>query len=301
MKFKKYQHIERLQREDCEGILNGTVYCFPKIDGTNASLWLDNGEVQGGSRNRQLTLDNDNAGFYCKTSKDPKYRAYLEEHPNHILYGEWLVKHTIKTYRDDAWQHLYVFDVFEVDEENDTGRYLPYEEYSEYLDKFGIEYIPPIKVVENPQVEDINALLSHNHYLMQGDEIGEGIVVKNYDYHNKYGHVIWGKIVAEEFFGKKADLKKEKKNRQDGAEEYLAHEYITDALIKKEYAKVKLDFANAKRQELIGRTLQTVYDAFLEEELVNAVKKNKKCTINFQTMQRASNERVKEVLRDELF
>ena len=37
--FVKYQHIERFGTQETEGIENGTCYVFPKIDGTNASLW----------------------------------------------------------------------------------------------------------------------------------------------------------------------------------------------------------------------------------------------------------------------
>ena len=64
MKFRKYQHIEKLNTIETNGIESGLCYVFPKIDGTNGSIWLDNGEIKAGSRNRELTLDYDNAGFY---------------------------------------------------------------------------------------------------------------------------------------------------------------------------------------------------------------------------------------------
>lgn len=35
MKYRKYTHIERLGREEVDGILKGTVYITPKIDSTN--------------------------------------------------------------------------------------------------------------------------------------------------------------------------------------------------------------------------------------------------------------------------
>jgi hypothetical protein len=45
-------------------IESGECYIFPKIDGTNVSVWLDeNGELQAGSRKRHLTVDNDIAEF----------------------------------------------------------------------------------------------------------------------------------------------------------------------------------------------------------------------------------------------
>jgi len=59
MKFKKYQKIRRIGDDRTKGILNGRVSVFPKIDGTNASVWMDDGKLKAGSRNRELTLEND--------------------------------------------------------------------------------------------------------------------------------------------------------------------------------------------------------------------------------------------------
>lgn len=39
MEFKKYQHVEKLSTSEVEGILNGTVYLFYKIDGTNGCIF----------------------------------------------------------------------------------------------------------------------------------------------------------------------------------------------------------------------------------------------------------------------
>ena len=70
MQFRKYMHIERLGREEVEGILDGVVYIQPKIDGSNAVVYLnDKGELTAGSRNRELTLEADNAGF-CEKIHD---------------------------------------------------------------------------------------------------------------------------------------------------------------------------------------------------------------------------------------
>lgn len=44
MKFNKYQHVEKLGNKEVEGINIGTCYVFPKIDGTNASIWNDDGD-----------------------------------------------------------------------------------------------------------------------------------------------------------------------------------------------------------------------------------------------------------------
>lgn len=94
MGFKKYQHIERFGKPDVYTIENGECYVFPKIDGTNSSVWLENGEIKAGSRNRELSLDNDNAGFYNYIINDNSILNYLTKHPTHRLFGEWLVPHS---------------------------------------------------------------------------------------------------------------------------------------------------------------------------------------------------------------
>jgi len=53
---KKYNKVERIEKEECDGILDGEVYLFEKIDGANASAWVDNNlDICCGSRNRQVS------------------------------------------------------------------------------------------------------------------------------------------------------------------------------------------------------------------------------------------------------
>ncbi len=112
MEIKKYMHVERWATEEVDNIQLGHCFVFPKIDGTNSSVWLDNdGELAAGSRNRVLALGNDNAGFLGEMLQDDNILAYLREHPTHRLYGEWLVPHTLKTYREEAWRKFWIFDV----------------------------------------------------------------------------------------------------------------------------------------------------------------------------------------------
>lgn len=300
MEYKKYQHVEKLGREECEGVLDSDyVYCFAKIDGTNGCLFLgEDGRLKAGSRNRELSLDNDNAGFYADCLKHSEFKAYLDVHSNHILYGEWLVKHTIKTYEECAWRKFYVFDVYD----NDKQCYLPYTEYKEELEKFHIGYIPVMAVLNHPTLEDIAQLAKQNHFLMSDKEnIGEGIVCKSYGYRNKYGRETWGKLVAEEFFQSKEKLRTKNHECKSDFEAKIANEYITDAVIKKEYAKLVNEFPNAKQKEMIGRVLNAVYTVFIDEDLLTVVRKNKTCTINFRFMKKQSDLRVKEVLRNQLF
>ena len=102
MEFKKYQHVERFGNTAVQNIELGKCYIFPKLDGTNASLWWDGKYLHGGSRTRELSKENDNAGFFNWAVVQPNIRDFFKKYPDLRLYGEWLVPHTLKTYKDSV-------------------------------------------------------------------------------------------------------------------------------------------------------------------------------------------------------
>lgn len=292
--FKKYQHVEKLRNVEVEGIMDGMIHVFPKIDGTNASIWLYNDTVRAGSRNRELTIEKDNAGFLAWVLGQENIEAFLIDNPDLRLYGEWLVPHSLKTYKEDAWRNFYVFDVMREDE------YIRYADYKDLLDQYGISYIPCLATGENIKEEQLYNFLDHNNFLIQdGKGIGEGLVIKNYDFVNKFGRTTWAKIVTSEF--------KEKHSRAMGAmkivstfdiEERIVNEFCTKALIEKEYAKIcnEEDWSS----KLIPKLLGVVYYSFVKEESWNIVKHFKNPTINYKLIGRAVNAKIKKEL-PELF
>jgi hypothetical protein len=295
MEFQKYQHLEKLGSDDTEGIEKGTCYIFPKIDGTNSSVWLDGEVIKAGSRNRKLTLDNDNQGFYNSITKDENIKNFFNDYPTLRLYGEWLVPHSLRTYREETWEKFYIFDVV-----NSKGEYLHYDEYSKLLPKYNLEYIPCITKGHNLSYEQFIKLLDQNNYLIQdGKGVGEGIVVKNYDFRNKYGRIVWAKIVRSEF--KELHRKEMGPHIVEGKkiiEDEIIDLYLTEALIEKEYQKIKNE--SGWNSKMIPRLLNTIYHTFVVEELWNIIKKKKNPTINFKTLLYFSNQKIKEI-KKELF
>ena len=294
----KYMHVERLGTEEVEDLLIGRVHIFPKIDGTNAVVWYENGEVKAGSRKRELSVESDNAGFCAYITQQPNIKAYLEANPNHILYGEWLVPHTLKTYRDECWRNFYVFDVAVRDDEGRIG-YLPYDVYSPVLGDFIIAYLPPIAVLTNPTIEDVRKVAETNSYMMKEGSIGEGVVCKNYDFYNKYGRQTWGKLVRNEF--------KEKHIKTMGCptkdvvtvEDEIVAEYVTQAVVDKEFDKIRVVDGGWSSQS-IPKLLNTVYYTLVTEECWNFVKKFKSPKVDFKRLQLLTYAKVKE-LRSDLF
>lgn len=298
MEFKKYQHIERFGTTEVENIELGLCYIYPKIDGTNSCVYLKDGSIQAGSRNRELTLDNDNAGFYNYIINHHNIIQCLLDNPKIRIYGEWLVPHSLKTYRDDCWRKFYVFDVVE-DLDDGNFRYMNYEEYRELCEKYGIEYIPPLAIVDKPSYERLIEILNANDYLIQdGKGIGEGIVIKRYDYVNKYGRTTWAKIVSSEFKEKHAKTMKHRDNAEKGAsmtEEKIIDKYVTQALCDKVLAKIEQE-KGEWHSKYIPMLLNMVYYDLVREECWNFVKEFKNPTINFKTLSYLCNEKVKEKL-----
>ena len=297
----RYMHVERLGNDEVEDLLIGDVYVFPKIDGTNAVVWWDDKKkcVCAGSRNRELTEDNDNAGFCKWVNEQENLKAFFKDNPNIILYGEWLVPHTLKTYRDDAWRKFYVFDVG-LKEDNKRSHYISYNLYKTVLECYGIEYLAPLAIVHNPTIERINELAKNNYFLMKEGCVGEGVVCKNYDYFNKYGRQTWGKLVLNEF--------KEKHNKRMGCpvinetlsvEDQIVNEYVTKALVDKEYDKIRNE-NNGWMSPFIPRLLNVVYYSLITEECWHFVKKFKNPKVDFGRLQKLTFARVKE-LREDLF
>lgn len=295
MEFKKYQHIERLGNTEVNNIEIGVCYVFPKIDGTNSSVWLNEGNLCGGSRNRELSLDKDNAGFLAAIKEDDAIINYLKKHPTHRLFGEWLVPHSLKSYRDDAWRKFYIFDVC-VDSENETGlEYIPYEVYQPMLEEFDLNYIAPLRIIKNGDYENFILCLEQNNFLVKdGHGTGEGIVIKNYDFYNKFGRQTWAKIVTSEF--------KEKHHKAMGApitenrmiEESIVEEFVTSAFVEKEYAKIVTE-KDGWSAQYIPMLLSKTYYELINEEMWNIIKKFKNPNINFKTLNAMTINKIKEV------
>lgn len=299
MEFRKYQHLERFGRAEVRDIEIGECMIFPKLDGTNASVWLDsNGNVKAGSRTRELTLEKDNAGFYAYVLENQNIKQYLKKHPTHRLYGEWLAPHSLRTYRDDAWRKFYIFDVC-LDKEDDTVEYIPYNIYKPLLEEFNLDYIPPIAVIKNGNYEQFIKCLDDNNFLIQdGKGLGEGIVIKNYNFYNKYGRQTWAKIISSEFKEKHIKTMGAPKINNDYiVEEKIIDVFCTEAFIEKEFAKLVNErdgFNSRDIPELLGRT----WHEFIQEESWNIIKHFKNPTINYRLLYSLVIKKIKEVKQD---
>lgn len=282
--FTPYQHIERFPSEETDGITQGEVHIYPKLDGTNSSIWVenDNGEyvLCAGSRNRKLSLDYDNQGFYKYALTQSKYKEYLVQHPEYIIYGEFLVPHTIKDYDIKAWNQFYVFDVYDTE----NHRWIPYNEYMMELKDYGFNIIPPLAVVTNPELtpEEISKYLESNHYLLVSDKIlGEGIVIKNYAYQNRYGRQTWGKVVMPSF--KDNSRAKFKGGAPKTIEDEIIGKYLTEGAVHHEVLKFIDEYGRINGPNY-KKMLGLVWYGWMQDHWWDIIRMAGKTPINFSTL-----------------
>lgn len=300
MSFLRYPHLVKFGNLETENIEFGVTHIFPKLDGTNGQMWFNwtKPHIGFGSRNRTLHVESDNAGFlntFLGTKEGLPYFRFFTEHHKFVLYGEWLVKHTIDHYLDSAWRKFYIFDVW------NGERFLSYDEYEPRLKQYGLLYIPCIKKIKNGSWENFLHEAKTCRYLLKDgvDKPGEGIVIKNYEWSNAQNKQVWAKIVNSEF---KTDHiiamgAPEVENKSNAA--IICEKACTDALIEKEYAKIVNDVGEWNNK-YIPRLLHTVYYSVVTEELWDCLKTIKKGLVNFKELEQLCILRVKAV-KKELF
>lgn len=297
--FIRYPHLEKLGNVEVENIELGETYVFPKIDGSNASLWNVDGDFFAGSRNRILTFENDNAGFMntlLRTEYGEAYKKMLTTYPHLRLYGEWLVPHTLTGYREEAWRRFYIFDVMD----QNTGKFLSYEEYLPLVDEYGLDFIPCYKKIRNGDSSMFLKEARDIRYLLKDEQpYGEGVVIKNYSYSNCFGRQTWAKLVLTEFKEQHVAAGDPPEAGTICNEEIIVDACITEALVAKEYAKI-VEAEGGWSNKCIPRLLETVYYCMVTEELYSNLKVIKNGSLNFKALKQFAYQKVKNI-KPELF
>lgn len=311
--FLKYPKIKRLGHEDTVGILIGDVFIEEKIDGANTSIWMENGELKCGSRTRQLQEGFN--GFVDYVNDHKGIKAYLTEFPNHRLYGEWLVRHTI-AYRETSYKHFYLFDIFvmpdvlvkiDVDRELTqkeiqeaqmvatirAGEWRPSESVKDVAERYGILKPSVFAMWTNPSPDDIQKYVG----MTDLGEKGEGVVVKNAEFINKWGDRVCAKVVTQEFKEDNAIVfGGNNKHSETYTEMKMVNEFMTLARIKKVMQKLQPTIDKRLDREHTSRIIQTAYHDMFEEELWSFVKKHKK--IDFGHLQKLACRKAAKIYHD---
>lgn len=307
--YKSYTHLERYDKSDCEGILEGPCAVTAKVDATNAVVYFNDGRICAGSRKRALSENSDNGGFYnwVVNSNDEeaiRLRAFVMEYPQYMVYGEWMGSSkflgAIKDYNPDALGHMYIFDVY--DAENEC--YLKETHWRNLLESWELDpwFVELFGVYHNLTEEKIAEIAQNNKFLLDNaNHPGEGVCIKRQDnWVNPWGHTVYGKFVLDEYKQVQKAPKKKKARTNDNVEELIVDKYVTDAEISKSIAKVctimNIAEYDNKNPQCNGRLITMCWNDLLEE-CKNWAKEFKNPNVNFAKLKGLCDCKVKKYIK----
>jgi hypothetical protein len=234
--MKKYMDIVRHGKSGTHLTIEGNpiITITEKIDGANASFKREGDKVLAFSRNTQLDEENNLRGFYQWVQQNINPGDLVE---SGTYFGEWTAKHKL----DYGENHnkFYLFDIY--DEE--TERYIPFNLVKAQSKKLDINLVPVFYEGQFQSLEHIQSFVGKSHL----GEIGEGVVVKNVNYENKYGHQQFTKFVSDSF-AEMTKVKKQVINTSDPLTDFvnstvnkarvskIIHKLVDEGLLQEDYA-----------------------------------------------------------------
>lgn len=199
-----------------------------KVDGANGSFTLDIEGVNGVScYSRRMTLNEyeNLSGFYQwvqknivpqKSNLNPKYRYF----------GEYVLQHKA-LYKPEIYNNFYLFSIW--DEE--LEEYLTDKIVKEEAKKLHLNTVPYFYEGPFISIEHIESFIGKSDLTAELNT-GEGIVVKNINFRDKYGKQQFIKLV-DKSFKEKENIKTSTKARPDEILTDLVKSVLTVARVEK--------------------------------------------------------------------
>lgn len=308
MKYQSYQHIERISKIDNEfsdfnDMPAHSIDLFEKMDGANCFVSYDpySDYWVTGSRKRQISVQDDNAGFaaYVNYAEDDHVKDLLrflrDSGGRYGVYGEWMGNSkflgSIKYYVPSALG-FHVFDVYDDVED----RYLSYDEYSAMFEDYKfIRYVPRIDTVSSIDADQLAEVAKRATYMLPEGKLGEGIVIKDYDYRT-YGRQQFFKLVLDEYLEGKRKSRRERPVLEGGIEPVIADKFVTVSEIEKARAKTMMRLGDdARLNRVLPMTMELVFHDVVQEngyELARLAMKHR-TSVDFERLRHEIQNRVR--------
>lgn len=285
--YRAYPKIHNLHKEEVEGILLNDVVVQVKIDGANSSVYLKDGIVRCGTRTRELPLKESFRGLQEYVASKPKIKEFLEANPEVILYGEWLVKHSI-SYTQDHYNKWYLFDVLE------GGNYWPQNRVEALAEELEVEY-PIIYGTGKFTLEELDEFISREWLGTKN----EGVVIKPLDFVNKFGDRPYAKRVSQAFKERNAIVfGGNDKHSEFYWEQYVVNKYCTIATLEKNLNKLAPELDERINKKHTPRVIgMCVHDTWTENawEIFRKVPR-----LDFKKTQNLMNRKYVQLFHDKL-
>lgn len=263
--MRKYNSIERFGKKGTQDVLEagGFIAITEKLDGANSSVRLENSEIKCYSRNTELNENETLRGFYSWASD---HFGDSDKNSGLILYGEWLCKHKLDY--GENHDRFYLFDVYHIDKEE----YLPLYDIKTTAEEYDLLLAPIFYEGEYKGLDHVQSFIGKSEL----GETGEGVVVKNYNYRNRFGEQPFVKFVSDEF-AEATKVKKHNFNNSDPLTQYI-ETVLTEARVSKmihklvDENKLNEDYAIEDMGTILKGLGSSVFEDIIEEELDGLLK-----------------------------
>lgn len=266
--IKKYTDIIRYGKKETEDVLKKGDYITitEKMDGANASFRIDETNPLGVScysRNKPLNAENTLGGFYnWVVNNIVPIKDKLN--PNYIYYGEWMNPHKVK-YKEEIYKEFYMFSIW------DSYKYLHDDIVKFEAKRLNIKTVDYFYEGEFISLEHLMSFVGKSNLTLEPNT-GEGIVIKNVSYFDKYCKQCFVKLVSDKFTEvKKQKVPKADKSMIEGYVELMS--VLTQARVDKILYKIvdegivsDDDICIENMSNLLKITNRLVYEDILKEE-----------------------------------
>lgn len=190
--WHSYPKVYALGHPVLAELFSEPVICEEKVDGSQFSFGVFNGELRCKSKGKELVLDACEKMFEAAVVTSRELAPIL--HDGWTYRGEYLQKphHNGLSYDRIPSKHIILFDI-----NNGPEKYLSRAEKEHEAERIGMEIVPCFSAaVTKP--EDVADLLNGTKSILGGCQI-EGLVFKQYARFAKDGKCLMGKYVREDF------------------------------------------------------------------------------------------------------
>lgn len=275
--MKHFVDIDRLRSMETNGLgfmPSDRIVIQTKIDGANASVTFEDGEVKCFSRKTELSPNNTLRGFWNYVQELDSQMFTLN--PNYIFFGEWLIKHTLE-YDKEKYNQWYVYDIYD----KEANRYLPQNIVKSWCDFWGMNYVEVLYDGEFKSWDHVREFL---HASKAYGKNQEGIVCKNQsklsdDEVSNGRHPSYIKIVNAEFCEVKGTKQPKVIDPNVLAERNAAMELMSTIVTE---ARVRKEINKMMDEEIIPTELQSkdmgIIARFLPKRIIDDCVKEEKET-----------------------
>lgn len=260
MNINSYPKVRNLGHREIKDILDGPVLVEEKVDGSQFSFGIVDGELQCRSKKQQILLDAPPNLFAEGVAAVQNVEHLLT--PGWVYRAEYLQKpkHNAIAYERIPRNHVVIFDICD-----GLESYLNGGDKAAEAGRLGFEVVPTFYYGLVESMEQLIELLQTTSFL--GEKKLEGVVLKRYDRFTVDGKAMMGKFVSEEF--KERNSKNWKKNNPgtNDVVQLLISELKTEARWQKAVQHLRDEGVLVDEPKDIGGLMKAVGKDVLEEEV----------------------------------